>query len=283
MKENKLKFLHTFLFMLALLLLVATINISNSLTIQPNKSYAENENKSEPVENNSIEFESNIYIDDLLALDSIDIENYDSSIVNNFLLASARNSDIKEQKPLIVIDSGHGAKDPGSIGPAGTMEKDITLSVALKLGYLLQRKGINVVYTRKDDNIQWSGQKEELLERAKLSNDVEADLFISLHANSSKIQSAGGIETYYFKSSSKGKIFAAAVQEELTKAIKLRDRGIKPENYSVLRNVEAPSILIELGYISNEQEEYILNEPKYQNQYALSIAKATINFVREKD
>jgi N-acetylmuramoyl-L-alanine amidase len=278
-KEYKLKFLHTFLFVLALLSLFVCIDINNNLTAQPNKNYIENV----PTKNNHTEIGSHLPEDDLLDLDKITFENYDSSIFNNIFLSSTGSSDINDQKPVVVLDPGHGAKDPGSIGPAGAMEKNITLSVALKLGYLLQKNGINVVYTRKDDNIQWSGQKEELLERAKLSNDVKADLFISLHTNSSKIESAGGIETYYYKTSSKGKIFATTVQEELSNTLKLRDRGIRPENYSVLRNVDAPSILIELGYISNRQEEYILTDSKYQNQYALSIAKATINYVRKKD
>jgi N-acetylmuramoyl-L-alanine amidase len=278
-KKHRLNFLYTFLFVLAMLTLVVSINISYSLPKQPEKKYTEDDYR----ENTFIENENFFSEDDILALDKITLDEAVNTNINNVFLASSIKDNRTELWPTVVLDAGHGAIDPGSIGPSGTMEKDITLTVVLKLGYLLQKKGVHVVYTRTSDSIEWSGQKQELLERAKLSNDVNADLFISLHTNSSKIESVRGIETYYYKTSINGKLLASIVQDELSRNLKIRNRGIKTEDYSLLRNVNAPSILIELGYISNAQEESMLNMSKYQNIYALSIAKAAINYIHEKD
>jgi N-acetylmuramoyl-L-alanine amidase len=178
----------------------------------------------------------------------------------------------KKAQYTIIIDPGHGGPDPGSSGKKGTEEKKITLAVALKLGPILEKSGYKVIYTRKTDNIQWSGQKEELLERAAIANNAKADLFVSIHTNSSNLSNINGTETYYNILSNNGKKAAQYIQNEVIKQVKLKDRGIKTEDYSVLRNVSAPSVLIELAYISTPSEENILNDSSYQNKFAQGIA-----------
>jgi N-acetylmuramoyl-L-alanine amidase len=93
----------------------------------------------------------------------------------------------------IVIDAGHGGHDTGTIGPTGLMEKDLCLDVALRLGKIIEQKlpGADVVYTRSDDTFI------PLEERTNIANEAKADLFISIHANSSPDQGARGVETYY--------------------------------------------------------------------------------------
>ena len=185
-----------------------------------------------------------------------------------------------EENFTIVLDPGHGDYDPGSVGPSGTLEKDITLAVALKLGKVLKNKGLNVIYTRKDDTVFSTNINKDLIARANVANDNSADLFISIHLNSSEYEDARGTETYYHPASTSGKILAEKVQAELVKAVKMPDRGIKSNDFLVLRSSIAPSILVELGYISNAEDEAILNDSAYQDKFATAIAKGIITYLQ---
>jgi N-acetylmuramoyl-L-alanine amidase len=109
----------------------------------------------------------------------------------------------------IVIDAGHGGHDTGTIGPTGLMEKDLCLDVALRLGKIIQQKlpGADIVYTRSDDTFI------PLEERTRIANDAKADLFISIHANSSPDHGARGIETYYLNMKGSEEAMAVAARE----------------------------------------------------------------------
>jgi len=174
----------------------------------------------------------------------------------------------------IVLDPGHGGLDSGAVG-GGYKEKDINLSVGLKLRDLLQSHGAKVIMTRDTDTFI------ELTERAKVSNDAKADAFVSLHVNSAESSAAWGIETYYYEQltpnlppaitleeSSK---LAALVQSSLISVTDARDRGAKGNNYAVLRENERTSILVELGFISNVLERTQLVLPSYQQKQAAAI------------
>jgi N-acetylmuramoyl-L-alanine amidase len=218
------------------------------------------------------------------ALNSVDKEFSSESIAANTSKVSlpvSNNTSSSKNKFTVVVDAGHGSVDSGSIGPSGTLEKDLTLSIALKLGKVLENRGINVVYTRKTDKFAWAGQKEDLLSRAELANSNSADLFVSIHMNSSEYKNARGTETYYHPLSTKGKNLASIVQKEIVSAVKLRDRGIKSEDYSVLRNVSAPSIIIELGYLSNYKEEALLKNSTYHDKFAKAISKGILKYIEK--
>jgi N-acetylmuramoyl-L-alanine amidase len=184
------------------------------------------------------------------------------------------------QKKSIVLDAGHGGYDPGSIGSNGIMEKDITLSIALKVGDILKKNNIDVVYTRKSDDVPWpSNEKKDLAARAAISNSLQADLFISIHLNSFKQEIVKGTETFYSNGSSKGKEASQLVHNQIIKDIGLVDRGIRSDDFSLLRNVKAPTVLLELGYISNKSDEILLNNSSYQEKFAESIAKGVLNYI----
>ncbi len=180
----------------------------------------------------------------------------------------------------IVLDPGHGDYDPGSVGPNGTLEKDVTLAVALKLGKVLENKGFKVIYTRKDDTVFSTNINTDLIARAKVANNNSADLFISIHLNSSDYADARGTETYYHPVSSNGKTLAEKVQAEIIKTVKLPDRGIKADDFLVLRHSKAPAILVELGYISNSEDEAILSDSTYQEKFAKAIADGIITYLQ---
>lgn len=209
----------------------------------------------------------------------------------------------------VVIDAGHGGHDTGTIGPNGLMEKDLVLDVALRLGKLItQQLGAQVVYTRSDDTFV------PLESRTELANAEKADLFISIHANSSPEPSATGVETYFFNLTSdksgvdlasrenatsassiadlndllhkavlqtkleESREFAQRVQASLWAAsVKMnsrsRDRGVRQAPFLVLIGATMPSILAEIGFVSNPHDERLLRRSEQRQKIAEALFK----------
>ncbi|MFD2369595.1 N-acetylmuramoyl-L-alanine amidase [Brevibacillus sp. GCM10020057] len=171
---------------------------------------------------------------------------------------------------LIVVDAGHGGKDPGSLGAAGNHEKDYTLAVANKVVELLkQYKEFQVVPVRTTDVFY------ELSERVAIANEQNADLFLSIHANSFPKPTAGGTETFYYNANSK--TFAQIVHKHLQGATQFTDRGVKSSAYYVIKNTKMPAVLTETGFLSNPSENAKLTDPAFQDK----IARALVAAIRE--
>ena len=169
----------------------------------------------------------------------------------------------QKYEKVIVIDAGHGAHDPGArVG--SLQEKDLNLKFALALRQALANDpSIKVYMTRTDDTFL------ELNERTAFANSIDPDLFISLHINSADNLSASGIETYYTtKEDTRNKIFATIVQNALVNTFGTRNRGVKSNTYIVTKNTNAPAILIEIGFISNEQDRQMMISDGFAEQYA---------------
>jgi N-acetylmuramoyl-L-alanine amidase len=172
----------------------------------------------------------------------------------------------------ICIDPGHGGTqllkgDSGAIGRAGTKEKDINLSVAKKLFELMKAESFDVKLTRSTDIAL------ELQERVKIANEYEADYFISIHCNAVSSPDAHGTETYCYRFGGEGEKLAKAVQEEIVAATGLFNRGVKEGNFYVIRETKMPAILVELAFLSNPDEEKLLNEPAFQSKCAIAILR----------
>jgi N-acetylmuramoyl-L-alanine amidase len=218
----------------------------------------------------------------------------------------------------IVIDPGHGGKDPGAIGPMGTKEKDIVLDIALRLRDKLRKNGkYNVFMTREKDTYL------SLAERVKFANAKRADLFISIHINSLPQKQVNLIETYYYgPPSDKGTLrlaeqenkhsgvqtkdfadmikkigntfkeqesvnLATSIQQSLFFNIKKHDHnignaGIKFAPFVVLLGVDAPSVLVEISCISDKQEEAKLNTTSYRSEVASFLADGIIHYLTDR-
>ena len=170
------------------------------------------------------------------------------------------------QDKIIVIDPGHGGNDAGAIGPTGVMEKSVTLNTALELEKLLIAEGAQVIMTRSTDKTvspkgATASDIEELQVRCDVANDANADIFISIHADSFTKPEAKGTTAYYYGQSTdgKGQKLAECIRSALCEQIKTPSRGTKPCNFYVVRHCDMPSVLIELAFISNPEEEKILN------------------------
>lgn len=173
----------------------------------------------------------------------------------------------------IVIDPGHGGKDPGAVGPSGIKEANVNLQVALKVADKLQRAGLSVKLTRTTDVFV------DLQPRCGIANSWGADYFVSIHCNSAGTPQAYGTETYCYKFGGKGEILAKAIQAELIAATGRANRGVKEANFYVLRETNMPAVLTELAFVSNPEEERLLASVAYQEKCALAIAKGIGKFI----
>lgn len=178
---------------------------------------------------------------------------------------------------IIVLDPGHGGSDPGAIGPTGLQEKQVTLPIAEYLKSILEAKGAKVILTRTTDVDVYGPHAsgvDELQARVNVANGNQADAFISIHINSFSNPNVGGIATYYFDGSDQSKKLASSVQEQIAEHSGFNgDRGIQPGNLYVLRHSFMPSILVELGFISNPKEEGHLKETSTRQAFANELAK----------
>lgn len=168
------------------------------------------------------------------------------------------------------LDAGHGGKDPGAIGN-GLQEKNITLPVTLEVGKILERYGITVGYSRKNDVYV------SLEDRANKANNFGADIFVSIHCNAFEKPSAHGVETYSHIGSVKGAKLAKSIHDEVIKAkLYTRNRGTKTANFAVLRLTKMPAALIEMAFITNLEDAQLLKTK--QKEFATAIAKGILSY-----
>ncbi|RWZ59976.1 hypothetical protein EQV77_01365 [Halobacillus fulvus] len=171
----------------------------------------------------------------------------------------------------IVVDAGHGGRDPGAVGRAGSYEKTLTLSTAQTLKSHLESKGAKVLMTRSSD------QYISLTYRSYYSNQSKADAFISVHYNSAPRNiAARGISSYYYHDQSK--TLASSIQNAMIKSTGLRDRGIKHGSFYVIRNNNKPAVLLELGFVSDAREEQEIRTSSYQNRVSTGITNGLIQY-----
>ena len=221
------------------------------------------------------------------------------------------NEKQKWEFKTIVIDAGHGGKDPGAVGYRGTKEKDIALDVAKRLEKKLSKNlNVKIVMTRDEDIFL------RLSERTKIANENNGSLFISIHTNAAEDRRASGFETFLIGPNkneaavrvaarenavlelegisgqkltnedlikatiaqsafaSKSEQFASMVQGEIKKRVQSKDRGVKQAGFYVLMGASMPNVLVELGFISNPSEEKKLRSPQYRDQLATAIYRA---------
>lgn len=181
------------------------------------------------------------------------------------------------QGRIITIDAGHGGADSGAIGN-GAYEKNIVLSVAKKLKQKLEKAGVNVIMTREDDTYP------SLEKRVEIAKQNYAELFISIHVNSGS-SAATGTETYYDTSTNpngyESYLLAKEIQNQIVSNASVVDRGVKNNKFYVIRYNTVPSVLVELGFISNSDDAQKLISDDYQNIFAESIYNGILQYYKD--
>ncbi len=173
----------------------------------------------------------------------------------------------------IMLDAGHGGSDPGAIGVTGVYEKNIALEVTLKLAKALRNRGYEVIVTRDRDRFVSLGQ------RADLCNELLPMIFVSLHANWIDDPTFTGVMTFHFEGASQAQALAYTIQRNLVTSTGAVNRQVRTANFFVLRETVVPAVLVEVGFLTNSQEEYKLRDPMYQKRIVDGLAQGISEYM----
>ncbi len=183
----------------------------------------------------------------------------------------------------LVIDAGHGGFDPGAVGKSGALEKDINLAVSRRLAGMLRQVGATVVETRTTDDALAHTKQEDMRSRVQLAESVEADLFITVQANSIPMPEQRGAQVFYSAGSEQGEALARSIQDALAEVLQNTSRQAKPiENVYVVRALAAPVVVVECGFLSNAEDEALLQDPLYQQLTAYAIFLGVVSYYADQ-
>ena len=183
--------------------------------------------------------------------------------------------DLRKGKIVVIIDPGHGGKDSGAIGIGGVLEKDVILPIGKRIAEILERNGIQVIMTRDSDYFV------TLPGRVTMAQRANADVFVSIHANSAGANrpEVSGLETYHYDS---GLRLAQIVHSKILQSLNVRDRNVRKARFYVLRKTSMPSILVETGFLTGRDDAAKLRTSAYQNQMADAIAQGILQYLKSR-
>lgn len=183
---------------------------------------------------------------------------------------------------IIVIDAGHGGFDPGAVGKDGTLEKDVNLKIALKVQDLIQKTGGMTVITRAEDESLAGNKRNDMIKRKEIRNEEKADIFISIHLNSFPQENCEGAQVFYPKDEN-SKRLAEKIQNKMKEIADPENTRVAKliSDMYILKNAEAPSAIVECGFLSNSEEEKKLNTDEYQSKLAWGIYLGIMEYFEE--
>ena len=197
-----------------------------------------------------------------------------------------------KDRVVIVLDAGHGGRDPGKVGVAGQLEKDINLQIVMKLKEALENDteiNAKVVLTRSDDMGHYkegtvNKKSEDMKKRCEIIEEAEPDLVVSIHQNSYHSSSVKGAQVFYYEKSEKGKVLANKIQTQLVASLSDGNKGRVEkanDNYYLIMNVKSPAVIVECGFLSNEEEAKLLEDAEYQNKLTKAIVDGIRDYLKE--
>ena len=194
---------------------------------------------------------------------------------------------------IIILDAGHGGEDPGAVADGGIYEKDLNLQITLKIGRILEEKGYIVVYTRTDDKLLYKEEENvkgirkisDLKNRCKFADRYPGSIFVSIHMNSFGSSKYSGLQVYYSLDNQQSLSLANSVQERVVNDIQNSNKRVtKPgKDMYILEHISNPAILIECGFITNQEELKKLSEKEYQKQLSFSIVCGIIDYIEKNN
>lgn len=188
----------------------------------------------------------------------------------------------------IVLDAGHGLPDGGAENNTGLTEEKINLDIVLKLQKLLEASNCTIILTRSDENGIYSTDAKTLREkkvsdlknRVNIANNLEADIFVSIHLNKIAQSKYLGWQTFYKKNSEEGKNLSLSIQENLNSSIQIENKR-QPQTITgkyIIDNVKIPTVIVECGFLSNPTEAKLLEQDSYQEKIAWGIYTGIMDF-----
>ena len=196
------------------------------------------------------------------------------------------------KKIVIVLDAGHGGVDPGKVGVKGELEKDINLQIVMKLKEELEKDddlNVEVILTRTDDTGHYkesdsNKKRADMKKRIEIIEEAAPDFVISIHQNSYHSSKVMGAQVFYYEKSAKGKVLAGKIQGCLVKELAGENKGRVEkanDNYYLITNVECPAVIVECGFLSNEDEAKQLVDDDYQGKIAKTIVDGIKEYLQE--
>lgn len=204
-------------------------------------------------------------------------------------LASADNYSV-ENVPVIIIDAGHGGEDGGAVGIDGTAEKDLNLSISLKLNEILSAMGYQTRMVRTTDTSIHNADADTVRERkvsdihnrAAIMNEYENCIYVSIHQNKYSGSSIWGAQTFYSPNNEESKELAQLIQASIANNVQPDNKRVIKQsgtNIYVLYNATKPAVMVECGFVSNANELEQLKDDEYQNKMAFAISNGIINYL----
>lgn len=174
------------------------------------------------------------------------------------------------QRVTVVIDPGHGGRDPGAVGIGGLKEVQVVLPISQEVARLLRAKGVNVVMTRSTD------QYVSLQGRVDIAERSRGKVFVSIHANAISLRrpDVNGVETFYYQT---GKSLSQSIHRSIHRRIRIGDRGVRQARFYVLRKSSMPASLVEVGFVTGRLDAPRLRQPAFRQQMADAIAEGILN------
>lgn len=182
---------------------------------------------------------------------------------------------IPNRRVVVVIDPGHGGRDPGAVGIGGLQEKQVIFPISLRVAELLEQQGAVVVMTRREDITL------DLRDRVDMANRAGGNIFVSIHANAISMSrpDVNGVETYF--ASENGRQLAATIQSNLLATTGMRDRGVKQARFYVIRHANMPAALVEVGFVTGAQDAPRLADPAWRETAAQAIARGILQYIQQ--
>jgi N-acetylmuramoyl-L-alanine amidase len=181
---------------------------------------------------------------------------------------------IPNGRVVVVVDPGHGGGDPGAVGIGGLQEKNTVLSISQQVVSFLGQEGIRASLTRPDD------QEIDLEPRVAFAERANADVFVSIHANSISMSrpDINGLETYY--NSPGGQRLAQVIHDAILQDVDMRDRGVRKANFYVIKYTSMPAVLVEVGFVTGREDAARLADPAGRTRLAKAIARGIAQYLR---
>ncbi len=191
---------------------------------------------------------------------------------------------------IIILDAGHGGEDPGAVSDYNRVrEKEINLHIASKVKELLEAENFRIIMTREDDTLQYADgttnvvqkRKQDLIRRKKIMDESGADLVVSVHLNKFGESKYFGAQVFFPPNSPESKLAAECIQKSLKENVdpnNKRDAMLKKAEIIILKNLRTPTVIVECGFLSNEQEEQKLASVEYQDKLAMAIKEGIMKY-----
>jgi len=178
-----------------------------------------------------------------------------------------------QNRGVVVIDPGHGGRDPGAIGLGGLQEKGVVLSISQETARVLRQGGFQVVMTRNTDTFV------SLEQRVRIADNSNGRVFVSIHANAvgGTRPEVNGLETYYFNT---GRILARTIHQTILRRFDVRDRNVRQARFYVLRNTSMPAVLVEVGFLTGSVDNRNLANASYRQRMGEAIAQGIMEYLR---